>query len=212
MINYLENGDKAIVNGYSFRKDKKTGYYLSCKPIGKRRKRLHVYLWELVYGEIPKGYEIHHKDHNKDNNNIENLELLTKREHIARHKEEMTEEQRQAKRINLIVNALPKASEWHKSAEGRNWHKQNYEKAKENLHLKKIFVCELCGKSYIAEVTGNNKFCSNACKSAYRRKSGVDNVERKCVCCGKGFITNKYSPAKYCKEHKSAFCRVGRAS
>jgi len=31
-------------------------------------------------------YQIHHKDHNKLNNNTENLELLTKEEHEAIHK------------------------------------------------------------------------------------------------------------------------------
>ena len=36
----------AYVDGYKFRKDSKTGYYLSSKKIDGRRPRLHVYVWE----------------------------------------------------------------------------------------------------------------------------------------------------------------------
>ena len=36
----------AYVDGYKFRKDTKTGYYLSTKKIGVSRLRLHVYVWK----------------------------------------------------------------------------------------------------------------------------------------------------------------------
>lgn len=53
-----------------------------------------------------------------------------------------------------------------------------------------------------------DKFCSNNCKSAYRRKSGVDNEERICKICGEIFITNKYSKAKVCSKKCSAISRI----
>ena len=37
-----------------------------------------------------KGLVIHHKDENKDNNNISNLEILTQSEHMLRHKDKYT--------------------------------------------------------------------------------------------------------------------------
>lgn len=46
----------------------------------------HRWVWEKKYGKIPKGYEIHHIDGNKRNNSIDNLELLTPKEHSAKHK------------------------------------------------------------------------------------------------------------------------------
>lgn len=52
MVEYQENGDLAIINEYKFRRDKKTGYYLSTRLIGKKRKRLHIYVWELINGAI----------------------------------------------------------------------------------------------------------------------------------------------------------------
>lgn len=46
---------------------------------------LHRYVWEQNYGKIPEGYEIHHKDHDKTNWDIENLELLIAEEHHRKH-------------------------------------------------------------------------------------------------------------------------------
>jgi hypothetical protein len=43
-----------------------------------------------------------------------------------------------------------------------------------------------------------SRFCSNKCKSRWRRRSGLDDVERICEYCGKAFKVNKYKPTKYC--------------
>lgn len=37
---------------------------------------LHDMVWENIYGEIPEGFQIHHKDFDKLNNDIENLEMV----------------------------------------------------------------------------------------------------------------------------------------
>ena len=57
-------------------------------------------------------------------------------------------------------------------------------------------TCENCGKDYYSICNGRNKFCSNKCKSAYRRKIGVDNIEKKCIKCGEKFEVYKYSKRK----------------
>lgn len=60
------------------------GYYtLSSKEYYK--KLLHRVIWEDNYGEIPKGYVVHHKDEDKLNNDIENLELMSLKEHGSMH-------------------------------------------------------------------------------------------------------------------------------
>jgi len=41
----------------------------------------HRYVWEKHFGKIPKGYIIHHKNENKEDNRIENLECITKKVH-----------------------------------------------------------------------------------------------------------------------------------
>ncbi len=49
-------------------------------------KHVHRLVWEQHHGKIPKGYIIHHKDENKLNWNIDNLEMISRKEHIRKHK------------------------------------------------------------------------------------------------------------------------------
>ena len=63
------------------------GYYtISSRKEGYNRKILHRLIWEDFYGcEIPKGYIIHHKDGNKTNNCILNLQLMKHGTHNHLH-------------------------------------------------------------------------------------------------------------------------------
>lgn len=45
--------------------------------------------WEKVNGPLPKGLVIHHKDRNELNDAPENLEALTRAEHINEHRKEL---------------------------------------------------------------------------------------------------------------------------
>ena len=208
MIQYYEDGDVAIFDNLVFRRDKKTGYYLNAKT----HKRLHVYVWEHFNGKIPRGCEIHHKDFDKSNNEIGNLQMLTKKDHAILHGQSWDKE-RYAKQIkHLNENARPKASEWHGSESGREWHKEHYEKMKNSLYKKKIFVCDNCGKEFEATDHGVNRFCSDACRSAYRRKQGIDNETRICEWCGNEFTTNKYSKAKTCCRSCRNFLRWNKSN
>jgi len=77
-------GDKGTVNG--LRKDN-IGY---TKPDGYRYawvinhgwKYVHRLVYETFVGAIPNGYEINHKDGNKVNNELSNLELCTHKDNI----------------------------------------------------------------------------------------------------------------------------------
>jgi hypothetical protein len=51
-------------------------------------RQLHRDIWEHYNGPIPKGYHIHHKDHNRLNNDISNLECLSASEHALHHRRE----------------------------------------------------------------------------------------------------------------------------
>lgn len=57
----------------------KNGYYRA--TVRHKHISLHRYKYEKEVGKIPDGYDIHHKDFNKINNNIDNLECLPKSEH-----------------------------------------------------------------------------------------------------------------------------------
>lgn len=51
---------------------------------GKMQLEHHI-IWETVHGQILEGYQVHHIDHNKQNNDIENLIILTVSDHQKTH-------------------------------------------------------------------------------------------------------------------------------
>lgn len=50
-----------------------------------KRTLMHRYVWTKEKGPIPDGYDIHHKDEDKSNNAIGNLECLSKPEHTRKY-------------------------------------------------------------------------------------------------------------------------------
>ena len=54
------------------------------KQFGKQRFE-HCVVWEQHYGEIPKGMQVHHRDGNKQNNDISNLVLVDSLTHKRLH-------------------------------------------------------------------------------------------------------------------------------
>lgn len=46
---------------------------------------LHRMVWENAHGEIPDGHVVHHKDEDKTNNALSNLEMLTEYDHQSHH-------------------------------------------------------------------------------------------------------------------------------
>lgn len=48
-------------------------------------KSLHTIVWRAFNGEIPKGYDVHHINHNTFDNRLENLCLVEKKKHCKMH-------------------------------------------------------------------------------------------------------------------------------
>ena len=187
--------NKQQFNGKWFEPVGSSGYY---REVGNFKNLMHRYVWEFYNGPIPKGCEIHHKDFDRSNNVISNLECLETSNHKKLHANNRTQAQTDWYRQNLNEKARPKAIEWHKSGAGSKWHSEHINKQREKGAFKKELVCTNCGKTYIGEQHGPTCFCSNACKSEYRRKTGADLVPAICVSCGQYFQTNKLRPAKTC--------------
>ncbi|MGH2514211.1 MAG: HNH endonuclease [Ktedonobacterales bacterium] len=172
--------------------------------------RLHQEIWKDAHGEIPPGHEIHHRDGNPLNNLLDNLDSVSAEEHREYHTSLYTPEER-AKRREWFHRIRPKASNWHRSADGREWHsvlgKLFWEGRKERLLL-----CDYCGREYQSRAASkHSKFCSNKCRSAFRRASGRDNTIITCAECGAEFERNRYAKALFCSrscatraQHRSA--------
>lgn len=174
---------------------------------------MHVYVWEYYNGPVPEGYHVHHADENKTNNDIENLELLKSFVHLSMHGKANAVLRHDEMVKTLSERAQPKAKEWHRSDAGRAWHKAHYAKMRNRLYNNHEFVCQNCGKAFQSSRV-SSKFCSNSCKSTFRRKSGIDNIIRKCECCGVGFEVNRYAKRRYCSNECSykAVPRGGKIS
>ncbi len=189
--------------GKKFYLDKKTGYWISTTFTP--RCRAHQWVWICIHGTIPKGYHIHHKNGDKSDNTIENLELIQPAAHLIKH---MTQERRdQAAKMCETIRPLTK--EWHRSPEGIAWHKFHAIKCKFGNGPSFDYQCQQCDKSYKSKLIaeGRTRFCSNACKSKWRRNAGLDNVERICCMCNAIFQINKYTKTVCCTKKCAALMR-----
>ena len=90
-----KNGKFKIYEPYVHSETNAKGDYFRVILRGPRHSRrscyIHRLVWEAFVGEIPKGYIVHHKDGNRQNNSLSNLQLVTAKEHhdihLAEHPE-----------------------------------------------------------------------------------------------------------------------------
>lgn len=75
------------------------GYYRV--TVGNKNYTIHRLVYETFVCKIPKGYEINHKDGNKANNRLDNLEMVTHKENITHAMEVLKTGSR--KRRNPVV-------------------------------------------------------------------------------------------------------------
>ena len=168
-------------------------YYQKARPGGVDY--LHRVVWQEAHGDIPDGYHIHHINGDCGDNRLENLECLSPSEHAKRHP---LEGDRLERHLRHLDNIRPLASAWHRSEAAKEFHRRIAKKSWENF-VPTDAKCDQCGKDYKVNARHeNSKFCSNACKSASRRKSGVDDVAKQCPQCGVTFWANKYSKKRTC--------------
>ena len=180
-------------NGVTYAKNKLNRYAKMCF--------VHREVWEYYHGEIPEGYDIHHIDEVKDNNNIENLQLLTRAEHSHLHM------QLYKTKIYTCKNC---GKEFESIVQG--WHlfcSKKCQKAYDYKHKTETKICERCGKEFQCPKYKRTRFCSSHCggKSVaekrykdYVRKPRWEypTEKRNCIICGKEFICHTNSKAQTC--------------
>lgn len=106
------------------------------------------------------------------------------------------------KQSENLRKARQKAAEFFQSEAGK---KRRKELAIIYHSRKPIIIskCQSCNKDFETKST-RKKYCSNKCKSQYRRKKGIDNRELKCVVCNKIFNYNQYIAPLTCSKE----CRL----
>lgn len=131
---------------------------------------LHLAVYRAHHGEIPPGFDVHHRDEDKTNNHPDNLEALSRSDHLKRHRPRG-------------FAATPKAVR-----QERAW------KCWGEIEPRDV-VCVDCGDVF--KSTGRrSKFCSSKCKLRHYRKIGKIVYRKKpreirppiaCAVCGSSF-------------------------
>ena len=136
------------------------------KPTGKHRK-----VWEQTHNKkIPKGYAVHHIDMDTSNNHPDNLELVHRSKHQSDHnKERLKDPDKMKELLENLKKAQKKATEWHKSDDGRLWHKEHYKNSLANAN-KYEYVCIQCDNKYFSTRLKVTRFCHHRCSQNYYAK------------------------------------------
>jgi hypothetical protein len=209
-IERTERREVVMFNGIRYRRYPQAATWAQAAYFSPRRPgmgRLHQEVWRFHNGPIPDGYEIHHVDDVGDNR-IGNLRCVTRGEHKRLDIEKrggLTERQwAHLRKIQILAAQRPR------SDEEKELMRQRAKKLWEDPPTAS-YKCDQCDKEFEAVVLGGeNRFCSNKCKSAWRRDAGLDDEQRSCEWCGKTFTVNRYYKTKSCTKSCAASARWAR--
>ena len=123
---------------------------------------LHREVWKTYYGEIPSEYVIHHVDCNPANNDIENLQLMSRGEHGALHNGNKDYSQSHTFTCQFC------GKEFAAHYTGRNKYCSATCATKAYISRNPLQkICAYCGEKFITHKK-QTRFCSNACESNAR--------------------------------------------
>lgn len=160
-----------LFNGKKYYRNPKTGYYENKSFSDGKRKtiRLHRVVYEFYSGkEIPKGYHIHHKDENKDNNDFSNLALVSQSEHAKIHSKRASEIWKRPEMQEASKRGREKTKIWHASKEGREWHSKHQKEYIAKLHITKI--CPDCGRRFNTPNDHREQTICRWCRDKYLKR------------------------------------------
>lgn len=151
-----------------FHKDCVTGYWVN----NTYNLRLHREKLRLELGltkEQMKGLDVHHIDGNKDNNDINNLQLINKIKHVTTHAKEQVHKK--------IIKICEWCGEEYESSSNVA-HKQRFCSEKCKMKWRRANgldreerICLYCGKTFTCNKTLPTKFCSKHCAGKYNYES-----------------------------------------
>lgn len=142
-----------------------SGYFLDNNKKAEER-LLHRLLWIAAFGPIPKGFDVHHKDENKQNNSLDNFELKPRSLHRRDHMLQLLgrDPVLRQKLVKQLLNARVNCHNWLHTDLGKDWARGQLARTREKL---RDYVCAYCGVTFTASVIARHKFCNRACASKF---------------------------------------------
>ena len=174
--------------GFKFYKNKSKNF---CCTVS-----IHRFIWTYFNGEIPEGYDVHHRDFNHDNNDIANLELVTKDEHKKIHA--AIKSKRKPNKKSTFTCAVC-GREYESSNRGNNAYcSAKCKKIAERTRAVEIKTCAVCGKEF--STSDDARFCSRKCIGKFLKRQEV----KTCPVCGKIFSDVVSKHRRHCSPECAA--------
>ena len=141
-------------NGNIYYKNKRHQHYDKCTNI-------HREVFSYCNGEIPEGYEIHHIDNDPANNNISNLQMLTKLEHRTVHSKPIV--------VKTCIYCGKKFTLKYPSEKKKFCSIECVHKKQKKIVER---ICPACGKKFTLDKPCRKKiYCSQSCANKARHKN-----------------------------------------
>jgi len=157
---------------------------------------IHRFIWTYFNGEIPDGFDVHHRDLNHDNNDIANLKLVTKDEHKKIHA--AIKAKRKPDKKSTFTCAVC-GHEYEAANRGNNTYcSPECKKFAERTRAAEIKNCEVCGKEF--STSDAARFCSKKCVGEFFKRQEV----KTCPICGKTFSDVVSKHRKHCSPECAA--------
>lgn len=175
-------------NGQIYGRDK-NGYYRS------RIGQLHVNVWKYHNGEIPKGWDVHHLDHNPANNQLDNLQCMPHGEHKKLHAARAIKVE--ATCIICGTTFLTRSDYPAKTCSPSCRSKYRYKQKIER-------ICVICNSVFTISKTSPRKTCCLKCERILQKRTRAEKmnlVECQCAQCCKTFYTDATNPSHFCSKN-----------
>jgi hypothetical protein len=125
------------------------GKYYVRQLKGRPTKVLHREVWRSRHGNIPRGWQVHHRNENRDDNSFDNLLAQAPQDHVRHHVGVQRDREDRRERV-----------------------RRNFDVGRRKPRPQAQFVCTMCRKEYMARPSRGlrkNSCCSMACHNrAYR--------------------------------------------
>ena len=141
------------------------------------KKFIHVAIWEFYNGAIPKGYVVHHKDFNPANNNLDNLQIMTRFEHMKIHNAARQPQEYICtycgKKFYKYNNRQDTANNFCSEKCDRKWRKLH------KLYFEER-ICVICGEKFSVPKNSKTKTCSMPCSRKLAVQTTKTNALHSC--------------------------------